>query len=236
MKRTLFAVPLALLLGGCPPITLKTVTLSPTQLNSSVNDQWAQNAWCSVPNGGGFLNGLGPPPVSPPEIYSGYDDIFDKGAEPFPCEYEQQNQLRGQVQFDISMFNSIADATLTFNVDSSYANATIQTPAIGVATVLGMSTGQSRGDNGPIYWNYDNPASLPSCQQGVIKPDCSVDVSSQARAWDSSAHPNNGFILAGPVLTFPSNLPQDNNNAVSYYSGFQLQVTYNPSLNPNAPQ
>ncbi len=86
MKPALIAIVLGLLLAGCPrtPITLKTVTLSPSQINGSYQYWYSQNAWCSVPlpGQGLFLNGLGPEPLGPSEIYSGFEDSKYPPAEP----------------------------------------------------------------------------------------------------------------------------------------------------------
>jgi len=51
-----------------------------------------------------------------------------------------------------------------------------------------------------------------------------------------NSHANFGFILAGPILDFPSSLPKDNNGNVTWYNDLQLQVIYNPAQNPRAPQ
>ena len=242
MKRASIAIALGLLLAGCPrtPITLKTVALSPSQINGSYQYWYSQNAWCSVPlpGQGLFLNGLGPEPLGPGEVYSGFEDIYNKGADPFPCEEQQQTLYRGQVAFDLGQFDSIVDATLNFDVAQSLAEnggVNNQIPPVSNATTLGMSTGTSSGSNGPYFWNFDNPVSLPSCGP-LIKPNCSVDVSTQARAWATNSHANFGFILTGPILDFPSNLPKDNNGNVSWYNDFQLKVIYNPAQNPRAPQ
>ena len=203
-----------------------------------MSHQYSQNAWCNVPGGGLFTNGLGPEQIGAGELWSGFEDIYNKGADPFPCIEQEQLLYRGQVAFDLSQFDSIVDATLNFNVDSSIAEdggVTNQQPPVSNATTLGMSTGTKDEGQGPYFWDFDNPVSLPSC--GIlIAPNCTLDVSTQARAWASKSHINDGFIIAGPVLDFPGSLPQDNNGNVSWYSGFQLVVLYNPALNPRAPQ
>ena len=238
---------LPLLLTACPPgqqPTIRTITLNPTQTdgtNWSQQHAYSQSWECDVPwppGAGFFLNGLGPEPVPGGEIDVGYEDIFNQGAQPFPCEQEQEMLYRGHVMFDFSMFDAIGSATLQFNVAQS-ENATAgpsEIPANSYATVLGMSTGLINGDNGPYYWPYDSDVTLPACIGGIIKPDCQLDVSSQARQWASGAHANYGFIFAGPILNLPGNLPQDNNAQLSWYANFQVQVVYNPAMNPRAPQ
>jgi hypothetical protein len=63
-----------------------------------------------------------------------------------------------------------------------------------------------------------------------------VDVMSQAKIWVAFTPSNFGFIITGPILDFPDSLPHDNNNEMTLYSTFTLQVLYNPALNPHAPQ
>jgi hypothetical protein len=238
MRRWLIAVPILLLLcGSCTtPLTTKTITLNPTMVNYS-DEYWdSSSTWCSVPlpGQGVPLYGTGPPPVGPWQAFAGYQDIYEPGAQPFPCNYNQQNLYRGQVAFDLSQFKEILGAQLVFNVaQSMHSNGGVNqdNPPVNYANTLGMSTGTSNGDNGPYYWNYDNPAGF-SCQGTK----CTIPVRTQVTQWLTGAHANNGFIIAGPVLNFPSSLPNDNNGQVSWYSGFQLQVTYNPLQNPNAPK
>jgi hypothetical protein len=240
VKPTIIAILLVLPLGGCPstPVTLKTVTLAPSNINSSWSYSYSSNIWCNVPGGGLFQNGLGPESVGPGEAYSGFEDIYNKGADPFPCIEQQQTLYRGQFAFDLSRFDFIVVATLNFNVASSIAEdggVNNQIPPVSNATTLGMSIGARDDGNGPYYWDFDNPVSLPSC--GIlISPNCSLDVSTQARAWAAKTHANFGFVIAGPILDIPSSLPQDNNGNVSWYNAFQLVVLYNPALNPRAPQ
>jgi hypothetical protein len=233
-----------LALAGCPqPVTLKTVTLSAAAtdgLSGSYYSSFWQSWECDfpLPGQGFFLNGLGPATLPPGEVYSGWEDIYNQGAQPLPCEQAQQTLYRGHVMFDLSQFTAIADATLTWNVvqSESTTGGPSPIPALGYATTLGMSTGQINGSNGPYYWPYDNDVALPACNGALIQPNCSIDVSTQARLWATNQHSNYGFIIAGPILSSPGNLPHDNNAQLSWYGGFQLVVLYNPALNPNAPQ
>ncbi len=161
-----------------------------------------------------------------------------KRSAPARCIEQQQTLYRGQAAFDLGQFDSIAGATLNFNVERSLAEdggVNQQIPPVSDATTLGMSTGTTDSGNGPYFWDFDNPVAFPGCGP-LIQPNCSMDVSPQARAWATKSHPNFGFILAGPMLDFPGNLPSDNNGNVSWYDRFQLQILYNPALNPRAPQ
>lgn len=241
MRRVLAIIAAAFLLPGCPPQgTIKALTLSPTQVTGNYQYWYSQTAWCDVPlpGQGLFTNGLGPETAGPGEAYTGFEDIYDHGADPFPCIEQQQTLYRGQVAFDLSQFNSIGTATLNFNVANSLAEnggVNVQIPPVSNATTLGMSTGTTDSGNGPYFWNYDNDVSFPSCGP-LIQPNCSVGVTSQVQSWVSGAHQNFGFIIAGPILNFPNNLPSDNNGNVTWYSAFQLVVVYNTAQNPHAPQ
>jgi len=227
-----------LLLTGCNPVTLKTITLNPTQVTSNYQTAYSETWECSAPWGGLYTNGLGPEPSNPGEAPSGYDDIFNQGANPLPCNEQEQILYRGQVQFDLSQFDSIVSATLNFNGARSTLNAQPQQYPACIATIIGMSTGTRNDGNGNYYWDYDNEASitpLPYCLT-LLPPTYSIGVSSQAREWlHGGDHTNNGFIIAGPNLGPPSP-PSDNNGAVTWYNGFQLVILYNPALNPRAPQ
>jgi hypothetical protein len=238
MKPVLIAMALALLLAGCPPgaVTIKTVTLSPSQVTGS-NKYWWWNSWACgefVPGDGLVLLNDGPGlSVGPGESYSGFeDDYLSTGS----CEQELQQLYRGQVQFDLTPFDNIVSATLSFNVERSITEnggVNDDSPPVSYATILGFALFPSQGDNGTsYYWDFANPVSLPSC--GSLLP-CPLDVSPQARVWAAMPGLNNGFILAGPRLDFPSN-PKISDGNVTWYNNFQLLVVYNPAQNPRAPQ
>jgi hypothetical protein len=232
---------LCLVLSACPkPIVLKTVVLQPDSVTSGYQTNFAQSWECSVPlpGQGGFLNGLGPEPSNPGEAPSGFTDIFNQGAQPFPCNEQEQILYRGHIHFDLSAFDDPVDATLTINQVRSIQNGQNQMQC--VATVLGMSTGTREDGQGPYYWDYDNDVSMTpmnTCET-IIAPLISIDVSNQVRQWTMQTHFNWGFIIAGPNLG-PPTVPSDNNENVTFYGGggsTQLVVLYNPDLNPRAPQ
>jgi hypothetical protein len=232
---------LSISLTGCPPspVTLKTITLTPDAVDPPYQYSYYQSWECStpLPGQGLFTNGLGPEPVMPGETTVGWEDIYNEGAQPFPCEEEQQTIYRGHVHFDVSQFDAVADAMLTYDVSHS-ENTTAGTneiPPNSYATTLGMSTGTRDDGNGPYFWDYDNDVTLASC--GIlISPNCSLDVSKQMNQWTSQKHFNWGFILAGPKFSTDDPLPKDNNAQLTWYKNFKLVIMYNPALNPRAPQ
>jgi hypothetical protein len=236
MKRALLVIPFLTLLCGCPPkpVTLKTITLYPSQQTWSY-EYWHQSGPCV----GTF--GTGPWPIGAGEVASGFSDDF-QSLGPFGCDDADQQLYRGRVAFDLHQFNQIVDATLNFNVNSSFSASVApdggivqDNPAQGYATTLGMSTGTKDEGNGPYYSDFDNAVSMPSCTSAMFIP-CSVDVTSQAKMWVAVPPLNLGFIIAGPILDFPDSLPHDNDTEMTLYSTFTLQVLYNPALNPLAPQ
>ena len=237
--RKLLPVAGLLLLTGCPPlpVTLKTVTLQPTDL--SYGDQY-DHSWsnvCDVPQPLPTY-GTGAPQTSSGETLAGWFDLWYPGANPVPCNNAYQTIVRGHVRFDLRQFDAVADASLTLSVDQSESNSmgtAGDSPPQGYATVLGMSTGQSQGDNGPYWWDYDNDVALPVCQGDSFVP-CTVDVSVQANLWTTQQHFNWGFIIAGPKLSLDGSIPQDNNAALTWYGSPRLTILYNPALNPRAPQ
>lgn len=232
------ACSLLLTLSGCPqPVTLKQVVLRPTMVDAASYYSSSQSGACDIPlPGQGLpLQGTGPEPLGSGEVYAGFEDLFQPGAQPIPCNRVQQTLYRGHVMFDFGQFAKVAAATLAFRIDRS-ENATGGAPEAfpnSYATVMGMSTGQRNGSNGPYFWDYDNDATFPAC--GSLTG-CSADISTQINQWLSGAHVNWGLIFAGPILSSPGNLPQDNNAQLTWYSGFTLTILYNPALNPNAPQ
>jgi hypothetical protein len=120
MKRVFVAVLAAFLLSGCPQGTVKTITLPPISMSGSYQREYWTDAWCYVPFGQGFFgDGLEPQSVGLGELYSGFEDHFLPGANPFPCNEQLQTLYRGQVDFDLGQFDSIIGATLTFDVETS---------------------------------------------------------------------------------------------------------------------
>jgi hypothetical protein len=238
MSVRIAVVGLSVLLAACqPPIVLKTVTLNPSNVSYGYQTAYSDTWECSVPVGSGYLNGLGPEQVNPGEAPSGFDDIDNQGAPPLPCNEQEQILYRGHIQFDLTKFDTITDATLTFGIGRSTMNGQPQEPPQCVATVLGISTGTRNDGGGDYFWDYNNDVSITPANpcQTLIPPQYSMDVSSQVRLWTSEQTFNYGFIIAGPNLGPPSP-PNDNNGNVSFYSGFQLVIIYNPALNPRAPQ
>src|SRR5271166_550254 len=237
--KYLLCAMICLSLAGCGQPTLKTVILQPSNLDPGYQTAFSQSWECStpLPGQGGYLNGLGPETDNPGEIPSGFDDIYNQGAQPLPCNEQEQILYRGHVRFDLSQFDDPVSATLNFGISRSTLNLQQQNPPECIATVLGMSTGTRDDGRGPYYWDYDNEVSLPviSPCQTIIQPLFSVGVSDQVRQWTTQNHFNWGFIIAGPNLGPPSP-PSDNNGNVSFYNGFSLVVLYNPALNPRAPQ
>ena len=228
MRRTLLAMMMPLCLigcGPCTPVTLKTITLQPVQWSWNDAEDLYIGFWCdfSVQS-----NGLGPSySAGSNDTLSGFEDFYESGSGPFPCVQVANIYYRGGFEFDLSQFDSLVVATLTFDIENSIsANGEVvgQNPPACNATTLGMGTGTD-------YYYFDNPVTLPPCG-----PSYSMDVSSQVRDWVNQSHANFGFILAGPRLDFPSDMPQDNSASISWYNNFQLQVLYNPALNPRAPQ
>lgn len=237
MNRALVAIPLLLLLCGCPPtpVTLKTVTLAPSQLDSPY-EYWNTSGPCLGSYGDGDWNQAGPF-----EVVSGFQDVFQSFS--FGCTAQEEQLYRGHVAFDLGEFDQVVGATLLYSVDSSLSASVApdggvvqDNPAQSYATVLGMSTGTKNSGNGDYYWDFDNPVSLPACTSASFTG-CSLDVTPQAKTWVAAALLNNGFIIAGPNLDFPNdNPPHDNAGTLTNYGGFKLQVLYNPALNPRAPQ
>ncbi len=230
MKQALMAIGLLLLLAACG-VPLNTVTLSPSQVRWAYQPASFTSFWCTAGDEPGTAPAFS---AGPNETLAGFSDFYNPGLDPFACVVKEEQQYRGGPIFDLSQFDNITSATLSFNVERSILADKFtfqdQVPPACNATTLGMGTED-------VPYNFDNPVQLPPCAGGPY----SFDVSTQARDWTSAQppHGNFGFILAGPRLDFPSdlsNLPNDLLTSVSWYNNFQLTVLYNPALNPRAPQ
>ena len=217
---------LSLLFGafsGCadnPP--LKTLELKPVTLETAKWEgpgvQWG--FWCNFYTG---ANGIMPcdPTPAPGQTTIGFCDYYDGGTDPFPCVVHYDLYFVGRFTYDLSQFDSVAAATLIFDVVSGSQH---QNPLKSNATTLGVATQAFLDFQSGIP--FDNQVDL---NKG---PHFEFDVSPQVHDWISHARPNFGFILAGPRLTFPDNLPNDNNSALSAYSNFKIRIVYDPKLNP----
>ena len=220
--------------SGCPPVTLKTITLQPSALDHPSYYSYSSSWECGVPGSGLYTNGLGPEPVGPGQSTVGFEDIFNQGANPAPCNENEQTIYRAHVRFDVSKFDSVASATLTYNVarSESSTGGSADVPPSSYATVMGMSTGQNSSS---VWWDYDNEVTLAQCGE-LIQPNCLQDLSFEVNQWTSQNHFNYGMILAGPKAGTDNPLPNDNNAQLTWYDNFALVVLYNPALNPRAPQ
>jgi hypothetical protein len=209
---------------GCSScnVTLKTLDLSPSDFDTGTTGTAGSIGWC--------LSAGNPPPTSfapgPGQVMVGFDDFFNPGSQPLPCNELRDANFRGGVAFDVSPFDQIVSADFLFSTDSSIGRSggetTSQIPPKSVATTLGVGTAAFS----PAMPD-DNEAPL------VASP---VGVTSQVRDWVTGARPSFGFVLWGPRPPVNhSNPPQDNDAQVSWYSGFKLRIVYNPANNPRAP-
>lgn len=221
-------VSLAFALAGCGA-TLKTIDLQPAKVFPGALEAKGAQGVCQGPGN--------PPPITffpgPGEVVGGFDDFYQPGLPPLPCNVFRDDVFRGGVMFDLSQFLAVVNAELLFDTDKSAlrfnGQTAFQQPANSWATELGMATLPFSQD--PTL-PQDNELGLLQAPGGV-----DANVSFQVRQWLSGTHANNGFVIWGPN-DFPTanNHPTDNNAEVSWYSNFRLRVTYDPSKNPNAPQ
>jgi hypothetical protein len=224
--RTATIAMLTLLLYGCPPVPIKLVDLAPVNLATGTSGVAGAEGYC--------LSGGSVPPVAfspgPGQVLVGFDDFFQPGAQPFPCDHLRDANFRAGVQFDLSKFSKVGIATLTFDTVDFVARANGETtgssPPTSVATTLGVGT-------------QAFSAAFPDTDEVSLPggPTVSVGVGNQVSNWVTSPGSNFGFVISGPRASIdPNNPPKDNDARVSFYANFRLTVTYNPVLNPNAPQ
>lgn len=221
---------LLVLCAACTPLprtTIKTLELRPVNVATGKSGVIGSQGWC--------LSAGNPPPsafsAGPGQALVGFDNFFQPGSGPFPCDDIRAQIFRGGVLFDVSQFDVIANATLTFTTDASTSRtgggaAVAQSPAMSHATTLGIAT---QAFTSHMLFNAD--AQLPA------GPVTQMNVTSQVHEWITNSRPNFGFVIAGPTDAVDHNNPPKNNNAlVSLYSTFRLRIAYNPVQNPRAPQ
>ncbi len=214
------------LLYGCPPMTLRTVVLTPTNEQTGTSGPAGAIGYCTGP-------GSVPSPAFSPranQVLVGYDDYYRPGAQPLPCDHLRDSNFRADVMFDLSAFDQVAVATLSFDTVNSASRSNGETtstnPPTSYATTLGVGTQPPSAD-----FPDTNEASLPG------GPTISVAVGSQVSDWVTKKQANFGFVIWGPRGPVDSrNPPKDNNAQVSFYQNFRLTIVYNPVLNPRAPQ
>jgi hypothetical protein len=183
------------------------------------------------------------PQFAPGEAIVGFWDQFaPSDSGPLPqvdvCPEREESIFRGTVRFDLSMFDSIVDAHLGFNIPKTDREGGTGKGPPCAATKLGMSTGLKSLEREPHLWDFDHEVDLPSdCRPPTIEsegqPRFSIPVTSQVQAWVNKSHPNFGFILAGPRMVFNNDLPTDNDHNITTYGGnFQLKLLFDPKRNP----
>ncbi len=219
---------LALTLTGCDkctPVTLKTIDLQPGRIVQASPGVRGSSGWC--------LSAGNPPQSSfspgPRQIIVGFDNFFEAGSDPFPCDDIRAVVFRGAVPFDISQFDSIVTAELLFDAQNSVTRSNGETigttPATSHATTLGIATPPLTGK-----LLFENDVTLAGGSS------FNIGVSGQVRDW-IGGKPNLGFVLAGPTgLVDSSNPPENNDAKVTWYGNFRLHIVYNPAQNPRAPQ
>jgi hypothetical protein len=225
---TALIVAVSLMTSGCPPVTLKTIVLPPSNMAVGVSGTQGTTGCFYCP-------GQNIPPTSfsagQNQAMVGFDDYYQPGSGLCPCNDVRAVVFRSGVMFDLSKFDSIVSADLLFDtvnsVSRSNGETTGQSPPASYATTLGVGT-QAFSAAMPD----DNEVSI-----GQTSGSVDLGVSSQVRDWISGAHPNFGFVLWGPTSPPDQNsFPTDNNAQVSWYSNIRLQVVYNPAHNSRVPQ
>lgn len=158
----------------------------------------------------------------------GFDDWFDGGTF---CDALRATNFRGGVRFDLSRFDAAAIAVLKFQLLTSIRRNG-GGPAAGPPPLLSFATTYDAATQ-PFdpQMRADDSATLPG------GPSFEITVGSLVNDWITGARPNFGFVLGGPRGPVDrENPPKDNDAQLSWYGNFRLAVTYNPALNPRAPQ
>lgn len=231
MNRIVFLLVLvgavvAISLSSCSdqPSTLKTLELTPRAHFTGRHFFGGDKGLCissvSVP-GTPFSAGFN-------QVMVGHDNFFVSGTF---CDRLRALTFRGVVDFDLSQFDSIVSANLMFDTQRSAertGDGTLgRNPPKSFANTLGLVTS-------PVNLtrlDYDTDAPLGP------GPLFDVAVTQQVKSWLDGSHPNNGFVLAGPLGLPGHSDPHENNEVkLSWYGNFKLRIVYKPASNPRAPQ
>ena len=66
----------------------------------------------------------------------GFDDFYEKGSDPFPCDDIRAALFRGGIRFDLGRFDVLTAATLTFDTARSISRANGETVGSSPPVVL----------------------------------------------------------------------------------------------------
>jgi hypothetical protein len=212
---------------SCSPVTLTTKDLKPTRFSTGTSGTVGADGFCLV-------NGTSPSSAfsaGTDHVMVGFDNFFRAGSGFLPCDDIRANVFRGGVVFDVSPFDVLASATLSFDTARSILRTNGATIGAIPGTSFATTVGVGIQPPFPTTMPETNVESLPA------GPRISVIVSDQVGDWIDKTVPNFGFIIGGPTgLVDRSDLPKNNEAKLSWYQNFNLQVLYNPALNPRAPK
>lgn len=220
MTARILVAALLLALAGCErPITLKTIELTSPHIAIGESGARGTTGLClssNVPQSGYS--------AADGHIMVGFDDWFDGGTF---CDALRAINFRGGVRFDLSRFDASSIAVLKFQLLTSIRRsgggpAVGPPPPLSFATTFDAATHPFDGE-----MRADDSTTLP----------VEITVGSFVNDWLTGARPNFGFVLGGPRGPIDQkNPPKGNDAQLSWYGNFRLAVTYNPALNPRAPQ
>jgi hypothetical protein len=157
----------------------------------------------------------------------GFDNRY---SSTFLCDELRALTFRGLIDFDVSQFDSIVSASLTFEAQRSIERihaTTGQVPPKSYANALGLAIS-------PITRHLFYDTEAPLIGSG---PSINVAVTQQVKSWLDGSHANNGFVVAGPYdLPSLSDYRENNEAKMTWYGNFKLRIVYKPASNPRAPQ
>jgi hypothetical protein len=175
------------------------------------------------------------PPVVPipnHQVLVGYDNRFEPGTDPFPCNRIRNSVWRGYVKFPLEDYDSIISAFLLFDTMRSVELDRDLYPTVLFAKVPGDS--------------YATRVGLPASNWTVVdvvsvrgRRPVEAHVTDLVNKWISGAQINEGFVIADDTevsTASPSDLQRKNDARISWYANFRLRVLYNVRDNPRTPQ
>lgn len=235
------------LLSACGTIEIRSPPRAAIEIATRVvfSEHKSAKVWCGgVIERGGLRSHVRPPAAG--EMTVGFENSYDPGTEPFPCDYRFSRAYQGAVRFDLEDIRGkfITGAWLQLwrrDTDVPVAVERIFRTGrridheclidIEVATESfdpGFEEGSTPGfgiDSDPIRPNSDSAFAGPGVHadnaNGLIR--VRVPVRNAVHAWASGPRRNFGFVIKPQPVNVAQN---DNNTCTGYYFDPTLEINY----------
>lgn len=223
-------------LAACGTTKIDLPARTPTDIGSRVAIVENRNnaPWCGLNR-----RGLGSPVTQPNEgeFIAGFNNFYDPGTDPIPCDHQISLIYAGVVRFDLSDIQNKIIVSAILRLDRRDTNVPVRTerrlPSGGVEdlhqcfTLIEISTEFATGHAEGLSSNPNMTIdSVPI--RGTVEMDngtgivgTSRDVTAAVQEWALGRRPNNGFAFKPR----PADVAKNNNSCTGYYFNPRLEVT-----------